>query len=115
MTALDLIGNYSVIGSNQNESKITYKGILSLHIDEYERVIAKWLINNEQKQFGIGFFNNNILVINFNYYGDDKTIYKGTVVYKCINNDNLDGFWKEEYGDPKHLGYEKCSRIKNDL
>lgn len=109
----DLVGEFQIIGSNQNDSEETYKGVLSLTLDKNNRIIAKWLIEKNQEQFGIGFFKNNILVINFNYQGDEHTIYNGVVVYKCINIDILDGFWSEEYGNPLFLGEERCFRIKN--
>ena len=113
MTAEDLIGEYSVIGSNQNDSTISYKGTLSLTIDENNRIVAKWLIHNEQEQFGSGFFKDNILVVNFHYLGNDNETYYGTVVYKCLTKDILEGFWSEEFGDPKFLGSEKCFKIDN--
>lgn len=115
MTIKDLIGNYSVLGSNQNDSEETYKGTLNLSVDNDNKIIAKWMISNTQKQYGIGFFKNNILVINFHYQGDENNIYKGTVVYKCLNNDILEGFWSEDEGNPKYLGIENCFRIKNEL
>ena len=115
MTIADLVGEYSVIGSNQNDSEVTYKGTLSLQIDDFNRIIAKWLIHNEQEQFGVGFFKDNILVINFHYFGDNKESYHGTVVYKCLTKDILEGFWSEEYGDPKFLGSERCFRIENAI
>jgi hypothetical protein len=37
-------------------------------------------------------FRDNILVINFNYEGEDHAIYKGVAVYRCITPDLLDGF-----------------------
>ncbi|MDO6599660.1 hypothetical protein, partial [Tenacibaculum sp. 1_MG-2023] len=77
MTVQDLIGEFQIIGSNQNEDEKTYKGTLSLTLDENNRIIAKWLINKSQQQFGTGFFKDNILVINFNYQGDENSIYKG--------------------------------------
>lgn len=40
-------------------------------------------------------------------------MYKGIVVYKCLNKDILEGFWSEELGNPKFLGTENCFRIKN--
>ncbi len=52
-------------------------------------------------------------MINFCYLGEDENTFKGVVVYRCISNDILDGFWSEEYGDPLHLGTERCFRIKN--
>ncbi len=67
MTVKDLVGRYSVIGSNQNDSDKEYQGVLSLTIDENNRIVAKWLIHNEQEQFGVGFFKDNILGINFHY------------------------------------------------
>lgn len=108
----DLIGNYQIIGSNQDNSENTYKGTLSLSFDESGRILAKWLINKSQEQFGVGFFKNNILVINFQYQGDENTAYFGTVVYKCISKDILEGFWSEEFGDPAFLGEENCFRIE---
>jgi len=115
MTVEDLVGEYSIIGSNQNDNNVSYKGTLSLTTDENNRIIAKWLIYNEQEQFGTGFFKDNILVVNFHYFGDDNEIYHGTVVYKCLTKDILDGFWSEEYGDPKFLGSERCFRIVNTI
>jgi len=109
----DLIGDYSIIGSNQDKTDETYKGTLNLTLDSNNRIIAKWLIQNTQKQFGTGFFKDNILVINFSYLSDDHKTYKGVVVYRCISNDILDGFWSEEYGDPAYLGKERCFKIQD--
>ena len=114
MTVYDLAGNYNIIGNNQDKEKHTYTGVLSLVIDNNNRIVAKWIINNEQEQFGSGFFNDNILVINFNYQGEDKNIYKGVVVYKCISKDILDGFWSEKHANPLYLGKERCFRIKEN-
>ena len=111
MTVEDLVGTYNIIGSNQDESENTYKGTLSLTLDENSRIIAKWIINNEQEQFGTGFFKNNILVINFNYNGDDNTTYKGVAVYSCLSKNILDGFWSEKHGNPLFLGEERCFRV----
>ena len=69
MKVQNLVGKFSIIGSNQNEDKNSYKGILSLELDNNNRIVAKWLINKSQQQFGIGFFKNNILVIIFEYQG----------------------------------------------
>lgn len=112
MVIEDLIGEYQIIGSNQDDSENTYKGILSLSLDSNHRIDAKWLINKSQQQFGKGFFKNNILVINFEYQGDENEIYKGVVVYKCITKDILEGFWSEEFGNPNFLGQENCFRCK---
>lgn len=114
MTIKDLIGSYKIIGSNQDDSENTYQGELHLSLDTNNRIVAKWLINKSQQQMGTGFFKDNILVINFNYQGDENTTYHGVVVYKCISKDILDGFWSEEYGNPLFLGEERCFRIKKD-
>lgn len=110
MTLKELAGEYSIIGSNQDAESNTYKGKLTLTIDKNNRVKAKWLINNTQKQLGTGFFKNNILVVNFNYKSD-SSVFKGVVVYKCVTKDILDGFWSEKHGDPMFLGQERCYRL----
>ncbi|MCD8432602.1 hypothetical protein LNJ05_07460 [Tenacibaculum finnmarkense genomovar ulcerans] len=107
----DLVGTYSIIGTNQDAEEHSYKGILSLQLDMNNRIVAKWFINNEQEQTGSGFFNDNILVINFEYQGEDNNTYKGVVVYRCISKDILDGFWSEKHGNPLFLGKERCFRI----
>lgn len=110
----DLVGKYSIIGSNQDESDISYKGILTLTLNDTNRINAKWLINNQQEQLGSGFFKDEILVINFNYLGEDSKTYKGVVVYRCITKDILDGFWSEKQGNPLFLGEERCFKIKEE-
>ena len=112
MMIQDLVGDFSVIGSNQDEEENSYKGVLSLTLDANERIVAKWVISQNQEQFGSGFFKNNILVINFNYTGLENTVYKGVAVYKCLNKDILEGFWSEDFGNPKFLGMENCFRIQ---
>jgi hypothetical protein len=114
MTIQELVGTYTLIGTNQDDSNQTYKGTLSLSINTNNQIIAKWLIHSEQNQTGIGFFKDNILVINFKYLGDDATYYKGVAVYRCITKDILDGFWSEELGNPICLGSEQCFRIKDE-
>ncbi|WP_452228463.1 hypothetical protein [Lacinutrix sp. MEBiC02404] len=111
MQIQNLPGTYNITGSNQDAVAATYKGTLTLSLDENHRIQAAWLINNNQKQSGTGFFKDNILVINFNYLGDDDVIHKGVVVYKCITKDILEGFWSEKHGDPQYLGEERCYRI----
>lgn len=111
MDIKDLPGTYQIEGSNQDGENVNYNGTLELTLDINSRIIAKWVINNSQEQFGTGFYKNNILVINFNYKGEDKEIYKGVVVYKCITNNILDGFWSEKHGNPLYLGEERCFRI----
>ncbi|MET3026511.1 hypothetical protein ABXT06_07550 [Flavobacterium sp. UW10123] len=112
MTIQDLVGTFSVSGSNQDESNdITYKGVLTLTLDKNNRIKANWVINSHQQK-GTGFFKDKILVINFNYKGEDNKIYKGVVVYRCITKDVLDGFWSEKHGNPLYLGSEHCLRIE---
>lgn len=115
MTLQELPGTYTIIGKNQVATTINYTGRLTLQLDKNNRVHAKWLINEEQEQLGKGFFKDNILVINFQYIGDDNETYKGVVVYRCLNKDILDGFWSEEYGNPNHLGEERCFRVTDVL
>ncbi|MGO4822219.1 MULTISPECIES: hypothetical protein [unclassified Flavobacterium] len=111
MTIQDLVGTYSIEGSNQDGSnEISYKGSITLSLDTNNCIIAQWLISG-QVQKGTGFFKDNILVVNFNYCGDDNIIYKGVAVYRCINKDILDGFWSEKHGNPLYLGTERCTRI----
>jgi hypothetical protein len=114
MTIQDLTGKYSISGSNQDDTnEMTYKGILTLSLDKNNRIIAHWLINENQEQKGYGFFKDNILVINFNYKGEDDEIYKGVAVYRCITKDVLDGFWSEKHGNPLYLGTEHCLRMES--
>ncbi|CAM4416764.1 hypothetical protein [Zobellia nedashkovskayae] len=114
MTIEDLVGEYNILGGNQDAEQHSYKGKLILSLDLNSRIIAKWTINNTQQQTGTGFFKNNILVINFKYVGEDQNIYKGVVVYQCIGKDILDGFWSEKHGNPLFLGEERCFRIKTN-
>ncbi|MCB4809039.1 hypothetical protein LG651_12340 [Tamlana sp. 62-3] len=113
MNIEDLIGEFSVIGNNQNAEKTEYKGTLTLNLDENNRVLARWVIGKEQEQKGTGFFKNNILVINFNYADEQNNIYKGVVVYKCLSKDILEGFWSEKHGNPLFLGEERCFKMNN--
>ena len=113
MIIKDIIGDYTIIGKNQDDTKERYKGTLSLTLNDNGRINAEWKINNNQQQLGTGFFKDNILVINFNYLGNDNYVYKGVVVYRCISKDILDGFWSEKHGDPLYLGEERCFRIKD--
>ncbi|KJD34512.1 hypothetical protein PK35_01600 [Tamlana nanhaiensis] len=112
MTLQDLPGEYAITGQNQNAEKTGYKGILTLSLDVNNRVVARWQIGESQVQKGTGFFKDNILVINFNYEDDERNIYKGVVVYKCLSKDLLEGFWSEKHGDPLYLGEERCFRMK---
>lgn len=111
MTLQDLPGRYTVIGSNQDAAETPYKGTLTLVLDATNRIKAQWHIQNEQYQLGTGFFKDNVLVINFNYIGENKAVFKGVVVYKCLSKDILDGFWSEKHGNPAYLGAERCFRV----
>jgi len=112
MTIEEIIGVYDITGNNQDETHSNYSGILTLSLDHNLRIIAEWTINESQKQHGTGFFKDNILVINFNYLGEDSKTYKGVVVYRCLTKDILDGFWSEKHGNPIFLGSERCFRRK---
>ncbi len=111
MTIEELVGHYSIEGSNQDENGSVYYGVLSLSLDANHRIVAKWTIG-DHIQTGSGFFKNDILVINFNYEGDEGKVYKGVAVYRCLNNNTLDGFWSEKHGNPLYLGSEYCVRIQ---
>ncbi|MGG8495186.1 hypothetical protein ACQY1Q_02110 [Tenacibaculum sp. TC6] len=111
MVVEDLIGDYSIVGNNQDEEKSTYNGNLKLTLDRNHKIIAKWSIGDHE-QMGSGTFDNDILVINFKYAGVDRYVYKGIVVYWCISKDMLDGFWSEKHGNPLILGKERCFRIQ---
>ncbi|CAD7813585.1 hypothetical protein CHRY9390_02678 [Chryseobacterium aquaeductus] len=111
MTVQDVVGSYSIQGSNQEETDhISYHGILTLSLDENNRIIAQWMIGDHE-QSGTDFFKDDLLVINFQYEGDDENIYKGTAVYRCLTTDILEGFWSEKNGDPRYLGSEYGARI----
>jgi len=112
MTIEDLVGSYTVEGSNQDENVIAYHGVLSLSLDANNRMVARWTIG-DHIQNGTGFFKDQILVINFNYEGDDDQLYKGVAVYRCLSKDILNGFWSEKHGNPLYLGSEYCIRIPN--
>ena len=111
MTIKDLVGTYIIEGRNQDQEQQSYKGLLTLSLDNTNRIVAKWLIGNTQEQHGTGFFKNNILVVNFNYANDNQ-IFKGVVVYQCLTKDLLDGFWSEKHGNPLYLGSERCYRAE---
>ena len=111
MTLEELVGDYRITGNNQDAVQSSYKGKLSLSLDENSRIIALWNISGDQVQKGTGFFKDQILVINFNYLGEQDQVFKGVVVYKCLSKDVLDGFWSEKHGDPLFLGAEQAFRI----
>ncbi|MCG9792805.1 hypothetical protein [Flavobacterium algicola] len=113
MTIRELVGSYTIEGSNQEESnQITYRGKLDLTLDLNNRIIAHWKIGHNQEQNGSGFFKDNILVINFNYEVDDL-VFKGVAVYRCLTKDVLEGFWSEKHGNPLYLGTEQAVRTNS--
>nr|WP_315035529.1 hypothetical protein [uncultured Chryseobacterium sp.] len=113
MTVHDLAGTYSIEGNNQEEdNQVSYRGKLILSVDENNRIVAHWIIG-DHIQNGTGFYKDQILVLNFNYEGDDHKIYKGVAVYRCLSKDILDGFWSEKHGNPLYLGSEYCVRIQD--
>lgn len=111
----DIIGTYKIAGINQDAERSTYSGILTLALNENDRILANWSIGNDsQTMQGIGFYKDNILVINFQYQGHDSNIYKGVVVYKVLSTNILDGFWSEKHGDQQFLGEEQCIRVATE-
>ena len=111
MNVEELVGQYYFQGRNQDEGKdYTYDGVLTLELYENNRIVAEWRIG-DHKQYGNGFFRDDILVINFHYLGDDEKIFKGVAVYRCLDKNTLDGFWSEKHGDPRYLGAEYCTRL----
>lgn len=44
----EIIGEYSIIGSNQDDSENSYKGSLTLCLDSSNRITAEWIINKDQ-------------------------------------------------------------------
>jgi hypothetical protein len=115
MTHSQLPGSYTITGTNQDEQATPYKGTIELALDHHNRIIAKWHIGASQTQSGTGFFKDNVLVINFNYKGDDGETYEGVVVYKCITKDVLEGFWSEQQANPLYLGSELCFRVDSQI
>lgn len=109
----DLMGKFRVKGHNQDQEKSPYKGILDLKLDAKHQIIAHWLIGKDQHQWGTGFYRNQILVINFEY--GELREFKGVVVYKCLTEDILEGFWAEQAADPQFQGSENAFRITQDL
>ncbi|MBM1106798.1 hypothetical protein JQC67_11660 [Aurantibacter crassamenti] len=110
MIIKELIGDFDILGKNQDAEGSAYKGSLNLSLDVNGRIVAVWTIGKNESQHGTGFFKDNILVINFNYIGANDQIYKGVVVYRCLTKDILEGFWSEKHGNPLYLGTENCFR-----
>jgi hypothetical protein len=114
MNIEDILGEYSVTGTNQDDSSNTYHGTLKLTLDSDYKVQANWVIDSHQTLIGSGFFTDNILEINFKYEGDDRKTYKGVVLYNCATKGLLDGVWYEEYGNPQFLGSEVCCKTNKN-
>jgi hypothetical protein len=115
MTVQDIVGRYAILGNNQDEQGSEYKGVLTLTLDAHQKIIAEWSINSNQQQFGTGFFKDNLLVVNFNYIGEDTKTYKGTVVYKFFNKETFEGFWSEKHANQQFLGLERGTKIEKEL
>ena len=111
MNIKDITGQYTISGNNQDGEQNNYSGLLTLSLDNNNRIKARWVIGKDQIQEGNGFFRDNILVINFRYIGENNSVFKGVAVYRCITADILDGFWSEKHGNPLYLGTERCLRI----
>jgi hypothetical protein len=107
----DLIGKYAIKGINQDSEQTTYKGVLELSLNTDHKINASWTIGTDQTQKGTGFFKDDILVINFNYQGETAQVFKGVVVYRCLNRNIIKGFWSEKHGDQRVLGEENGVRI----
>ena len=88
MNVNDIVGEYHILGNNQDKDATEYGGTLKLSLDYHLKIIAKWNIGNNQEQFGTGFFKDNILVINFSYKGDNDEIYDDNI------KTNYDGTFK---------------------
>jgi hypothetical protein len=115
MQITDLIGTYLIEGYNQNEDETIYSGTLTLSFQSDNRLAAIWQIEPDQMQYGIGFFRNEMLVINFHYVGDNQENYHGVVAYNCTAKNILQGVWSEEMGDSKFVGVEKGTKIRADF
>ncbi|NOQ73312.1 MAG: hypothetical protein GQ574_15005 [Crocinitomix sp.] len=111
MEITDLVGKYAIKGNNQDSEQTPYTGVLELALNSNNKISASWTIGENQTQKGVGFFKDDILVVNFNYQGDDERTFKGVVVYRCINRNIIKGFWSEKYGDQSVLGEENGVRI----
>ena len=55
MSIEEIVGEYTIMGTNQDAGNETYKGTLSLSLDSNKRITAEWIIHKEQKQTGSGF------------------------------------------------------------
>ncbi len=111
MELADLVGKFAIKGINQDREQTTYKGVLELELNTNNKINAFWTIGQNQTQKGTGFFKDDILVVNFNYQGEDDKTFKGVVVYRCLNRNVIKGFWSEKYGDQSTLGEEHGVRI----
>mgnify|MGYP000468791561 FL=1 len=111
MELADLVGKFAIKGTNQDRDQTAYKGVLELELNANNKINAFWTIGQNQTQKGTGFFKDDILVVNFNYQGEDDQIFKGVVVYRWLNRNIIKGFWSEKYGDQSTLGEENGVRI----
>jgi hypothetical protein len=111
MKIQDLVGKFAIKGINQDAAQTPYKGRLELTLNSNNKINAIWTIGENQTQEGVGFFKDDILVVNFKYKGEAEQTFKGVVVYRCLNRNLLKGFWSEKFGDQSTLGEENGVRI----
>lgn len=108
-------GQYHIRGNNQDSLSSAYSGVLLINVLSENRISAVWTISNTQKQYGFGFYHDNLMIINFYYLDENPESnqkLKGVVVYKMNSSGNLEGFWSEKHGDDNFLGFEKAIRIQ---
>lgn len=115
MEITDLIGQYLIEGVNQDKEETKYSGSLNLSLRSDGGLNAVWRIDPDQLQYGVGFFKNEMLVINFDYVGDDDVIFRGVVAYTCVSPEILNGIWSEEVGDSKFVGMEKAQKVQTEF
>ena len=107
----DFLGTYKILGSNQDKEASNYQGFLTLSSKDKEIVEAQWTIGTSQKHMGIGFIEDEKLLVKFQYEGDDHVMFHGVVEYHLLENGILEGIWTEEYGDNRFLGTEQCFKL----
>ncbi|MDG2432929.1 hypothetical protein [Flavobacterium sp.] len=55
MNINDILGRFSILGSNQDNEGNSYSRTLTLTVDHNNRINAKWTIGFDQTQHGTGF------------------------------------------------------------
>ena len=113
-TLNEFLGTFKILGSNQDAAASNYQGILKLSSDDNEIVRAQWMIGTSQKHKGIGFLEEDRLLIKFQYAGYDDRMYHGVVEYHLLEKGILAGFWTEDYGDNHFVGTEQCFKLTSN-